>query len=218
MFRQIDKCCRNLTAIGVRKNDIVTVQSISLPQVVVIVYALTRIGACGNMLLPDAKVEEIVSSMNKTHSKLLIAVDKLYENYEENLPETFDKTIILLNVGDQMGLFPRLLTKRKTAYTKRNKKMHTLPWRSFLNGTGKNYEESHDSDCPAFMLRTGGTTGIPKEVVLSSKGFNAIAESTFSSNICIGFKRQHFLFVLATVWLFILILESVPVLRSETMQ
>ena len=142
------------------------------------------------MLLPDAKVEEIVSSMNKTHSTLLIAVDKLYENYEENLPETFDKTIILLNVGDQMGLFPRLLTKRKTAYTKRNKKMHTLPWRSFLNGTGKNYEESHDSDCPAFMIRTGGTTGIPKEVVLSNKAFNSVAEGVFCSNICKGWERQ----------------------------
>lgn len=190
LFRQIDQCSRNLTAIGIGKNDIVTVQSIALPQIVVIVYALTRIGACGNMLLPDAKVEEIVSSMNKTHSKLLIAVDKLFENYEEDLPETFDKTIILLNVGDQMGLFPRMLTKRKTAYTQRNKKVHTLSWRSFLKGVGDNYDENHDSDCPAFMVRTRGTTGIPKEVVLTSRGFNSVAEGVFFSDMCSGWKRQ----------------------------
>ena len=126
LFRQIDQCSRNLTAIGIGKNDIVTVQSIALPQIVVIVYALTRIGACGNMLLPDAKVEEIVSSMNKTHSKLLIAVDKLFENYEEDLPETFDKTIILLNVGDQMDLLLGLLTKRKTAHTAQQKCLYII--------------------------------------------------------------------------------------------
>ena len=50
LFQQIDKCCRNLSALGVKQGDVVTVQAITLPQVIVLIYALTRIGACGNML------------------------------------------------------------------------------------------------------------------------------------------------------------------------
>ena len=40
------------------------------------------------------------------------------------------------------------------------------------------------------MLRTGGTTGVPKEVVLCSKGFNAVAESIFYHGISENYMRQ----------------------------
>lgn len=65
LFQLIDSCCRNLAELGVKKGDIVTVQAIPLPQVIVIIYALTRIGACGNMIFPDVKAKEIVYSWRK---------------------------------------------------------------------------------------------------------------------------------------------------------
>ena len=191
LFRQINQCARSLAALGIKKGDIVTVQAIPLPQVVVIIYALTRIGACGNMLYPDAKAYDVVSSMEKTQSQLLIVVDKLLSTYEEDLPETFNNTILLLNVAEQMSVIPRLLTRRKAAYTQKNRNLHTVFWREFISGNGESYQENHDGNLPAFMLRTGGTTGIPKEVVLSSKSFNAVATETYYSKLCDEWKRQN---------------------------
>lgn len=190
LFNLIDKCCRNLTAMGIKKGDIVTIQAIPLPQVVVLIYALTRIGACGNMLYPDAKAEEIVSSMKKTKSHLLIVVDKLLSAYEEDLPDSFDAKIVLLNIAEQMSFLPRLLAKKKATYKQRNHKFHTISWRVFINGEGADYQENHDGTEPAFMLRTGGTTGVPKEVVLDSQGFNSVAEGTYYSKICTCWERQ----------------------------
>ena len=190
LFQQIDKCCRNFSALGIKKGDVVTIQAITLPQVIVLIYALTKIGACGDMLYPDAKANDVVSSMEKTHSRLLIAVDVLLSSYEEDLPESFSAPIILLNIADQMSVFPGLIARKKASYKKKNLKLHTIRWCDFIRGDGLPYEENHDGTLPAFMLRTGGTTGIPKEVVLDSKGFNTVAEAVINHGVSDEYIRQ----------------------------
>lgn len=190
LFRLTDQCCRNLSALGIKKGDVITVQAIPQPQAVVIVYALTRLGACGNMLYPDAKAGDVVASMQKTHSRVLMVVDRILSSYEKDLPESFDHTIILLNVADQMSFIPRMIARKKAAYTQQNHHLHTIPWTAFISGEGKDYQENHDGTIPAFMLRTGGTTGYPKEVVLNSRNFNAITVGAYKANICTQWERQ----------------------------
>ena len=190
LFQQIDKCCRNITALGIKKGDIVAIQALPLPQVIVMMYALNRIGACGNMLYPDAKAEEVVDSMKKTNSHLLVVMDKIFSLYEDNLPDSFSETVVLLGITEQMPLIPKLLVGKKAAYKKINKKVHTITWNTFIDGAGLDYQENHDSTVPAFMLRTGGTTGHPKEVVLDSRGFNSVAEATYHSRIADKWERQ----------------------------
>ena len=86
------------------------------------------------MLYPDASAEDVVSSMDKTGSRLLVVVDKLLSNYEINLPKTFSHTIILLNVADQMSAIPRLLARKKAAYRQKNSALHTITWCEFISG------------------------------------------------------------------------------------
>lgn len=142
------------------------------------------------MLYPDAKANDVVLSMEKTSSRLLIVVDKLLSLYEMDLPESFKCPIVLLNVADQMGPIQRFLARKKAAYLPQNHNLHTIKWSSFINGGGKTYKENHDATIPAFMLRTGGTTGIPKETVLNSRNFNAITEGAYRANICKHWERQ----------------------------
>ena len=152
LFRSIDQCCRNLAALGIKKGDIVTIQSLPLPQVIILIYALTRMGACGNMLYPDAKAKDVVSSMKKTSSDLLIVIDKMLSGYETELPDSFRSTIILLNVADQMPFLPGMIVRKAAAYHQQNHKLHTITWKAFIGGKGEDYEENHDADLPAFML------------------------------------------------------------------
>ena len=190
LFRNIDQCCRNLAALGIKKGDIVTIQSLPLPQVIILIYALTRMGACGNMLYPDAKAKDVVSSMKKTSSDLLIVIDKMLSGYETELPDSFRSTIILLNVADQMPFLPGMIVRKAAAYHQQNHKLHTITWKAFIGGKGEDYEENHDADLPAFMLRTGGTTGIPKEVVLSSRCFNAVSAGVYHAQMCSKWQRR----------------------------
>ncbi len=190
LFRQIDQCCRNLSALGIKKGDIVTVQSIPLPQVIELMYALNKLGACGNMLYPDAGAEEVIESMQKTDSHLLVVVDMILSTYEKDLPASFNDQIILLNVTNEMSFIPKLILNRKTSYKKTNINLRTITWKEFISGKGTDYQSSHDNTIPAFMLRTGGTTGIPKETVLTSKNFNAITEAAYRAHICSQWVRQ----------------------------
>ena len=190
LFQNIDQCCRNLVDLGVQKGDVVTIQAVSLPQVVVLIYALTRIGACGNMLYPDAKAADVVSSMERTSSGLLVVVDKILATYEMYLPDSFRHPIILLNIADQMAFIPRIFARKAGAYNQKNQALHTIPWKTFINREGVAYQENHDGTIPAFMLRTGGTTGIPKETVLTNQNFNAITEAAYRANICDMWIRQ----------------------------
>lgn len=190
-FNQIELCCRNLSALNIKKGDIVTIQALPLPQVIVMMYALNRIGACGNMLYPDAKADEVTDSMMKTNSRLLVVMDKIFSMYENSLPDMFNATVILMGITEQMSFIPKLLVHKKAAYVQSNNKIHAIKWKDFMSGKGKDYLENHDSTEPAFMLRTGGTTGHPKEVVLDSRGFNSVAEATYYSQICRGWVRQQ---------------------------
>ena len=190
LFSQIEQCCRNLSKYGIKKGDIVTIQSLPLPQVIVLMYALNRIGACGNMLYPDVKAEEIVSSMKKTNSHLLVVIDKIFETYENDFPVSFSDPVLLLNVADQMSWLPRLIAGRKAAYKQSNHKINTITWEKFISDVGVAYQENHDGTIPAFMLRTGGTTGIPKEVVLNSNNFNAVSAGVYYAQMCDGWKRR----------------------------
>ena len=191
LFEKINRCASSFTHLGVKKGDVVTIQAIAVPQLVAVLYALNKLGACCNMLMPDARAADVACAMERTQSKLFVVVDKLLSTYETEFSDSFDKPILLINVAEEMGFPDRLLAKKKAAYKQQNSSLSTLTWKKFLALPVSEYTPNHDSDMPAFMVRTGGTTGISKEVVLTSRNFNSVAEATFYTDMCHGWNRQH---------------------------
>ena len=189
LFEKIDRCASSFSHLGIRKGDIVTVQAIAVPQLVAMLYALNKLGACCSMLFPDIRASEIERTMEKTQSKLFIVVDKLFSSYETEFSAAFDPPILLLNVAEEMGLPARLLAKKKAAYRQQNRRLTTLTWKQFLALPAGAYTPNHDPDTPAFLMRTGGTTGVAKEVVLTNLNFNSVAEATANTVLCRTWKR-----------------------------
>lgn len=87
-------------------------------------------------------------------------------------------------------MYSQVDCEKKTHYTQKNQKIHTILWEAFIRGEGIDYQDNHDGTIPAFMFRTGGTTGIPKEVVACGEGFNAIAEEVHCARMCNCWERQ----------------------------
>ncbi|MDD7259695.1 MAG: class I adenylate-forming enzyme family protein [Eubacteriales bacterium] len=191
LFEKIDRCASSFSHLGIKKGDIVTVQAIAVPQLVTVLYALNKLGACCNMLMPDARASDVESAMGRTQSKLFIVVDKLLASYELEFSDAFDRSILLINVAEEMGFPAKFLAKRKAICTLRNGRLSTLSWKKFLTLPVSEYTTNHDSDIPAFMVRTGGTTGISKEVVLTNQNFNSVAEAMFCTDMCHGWNRTH---------------------------
>ncbi len=178
LFEKINSCAGSLSAIGVCKGDIVTIQSILLPQVIVLMYALNKIGAVGNMLYPNIQPKEIKATMDKTHSNFLFAFDKIFSSYEMFINNDFCKKIIFFNASDEMDITTKILAGAKTKYNIPKNLHIAMTWSDFIKLDKKDCKECHDSSAIAFIVGTGGTTGVPKMVMLSNINFNYVAEAT----------------------------------------
>lgn len=85
LFENIRKTAMSLTALGIGKGDIVTLQVLNMPQTVYLFYALSYIGAVANMIYFSASVKETNEILINTKSKMYIAIDSLWETHKESV-------------------------------------------------------------------------------------------------------------------------------------
>ena len=64
---------------GIKHGDIVSISLPNIPNVLVVLYALNKIGAIANMVHPLSSEEEILFSLNSTNSKYLVMLNTFYE-------------------------------------------------------------------------------------------------------------------------------------------
>ena len=202
MFEHIDSTADSLTAIGVEKGDIVTIAMPTTPETVYLLYAISKIGAVANMIDPRTSKEGIYDYTREADSKLFIAIDLCYGLIKDISEHTSVEKIILISAGDSLiglkhGIYK---TSEKFDYIKRKREKinfcdSVLNWSTFIglkeNGTKKAIENT-EKGVPVAILHTGGTTGIPKGVVLSNESFNTIAYQYKLSGMHL-FSGQRFL-------------------------
>ena len=70
---------------GIKKGDIVTLCLPNVPEALISLYALNKIGAICSMLHPLSAEQEIKESLIKTNSKYLIMIDMFYSKSISNM-------------------------------------------------------------------------------------------------------------------------------------
>ena len=176
--KKIDETAEKFLSLGVKKFDIVTIISANVPEALYAFYALNKIGAVANMLHPLLSENEIKDALNKYETKYVVALDITLKNVDKIIDDTKVERVIVVSPADSMNVFMKVLYKLKT-FKNNNKKILNkkiyLKWKKFIRLKNINiyYDRTPQKDDPALILQSGGTTGVPKGIVLSNGNINA---------------------------------------------
>ena len=192
LFENIEKAAKGLLELGVKKGDIVTISSITTPEIIYLFYALSRIGAVANMVDPRTSVDGIKDYITETKSEYIVTLDKFaskIDEVEKQIDKDKDgfevKKILSVSALDSLpyplqvaNMFKEELTKNGRNNSKIIKKDKFIKYSKFIEN-GNDYKGAidceHEKDSMFAIIHTGGTTGIPKGVMHSAESFNALA-------------------------------------------
>lgn len=183
----VDQFATGLSNLGIRKGDVVCIDLPNVPQYVIAHWAVIRLGAISNPILPVNRFVEIIHQVNDSKAKILIILDYLYGEYilgKDLTKMPTLKNIILTGTGEYL---PKMKAKIGTAFgmvprmKKWPEKVNNINFHKFqdvlqsglpINVPKVDIDIKKES---SILIYTGGTTGVPKGVMTSH--FNMIANT-----------------------------------------
>lgn len=184
LLKEIDACAYGLSKLGVKKGDKVTVFLPNIPQCLISIYAVSKLGAVCNMLHPQSTKDELVHALNLTGSKVVLTFElneALCSNMEDvtvircKVPEYFPKNI--KSVALKSAYLFSIRTAKPSTGTK------VVEWTDLIKEGGHVEEAEVDIEDTAMVMYTGGTTGLSKGVMLSNRAINYAMSIIIGENV-----------------------------------
>ncbi len=196
LYDNVQQTAQALLASGVKEGDIVTVCSVMTPEIIYLFYAMDLIGATPNMVDPRTSSQGIKEYITEVDSKLVCTLNVAYPKIKKAVVGTNVTKVLVVSPADSLKGAVKVLYKTGNR-DKNEYDANVVFWKQFF-ATGKNgkpalSDDNYDPNRGTLFVHTGGTSGLPKGVLLGAKAINALAVQ-YGIN---GFQRkQRFLDVM----------------------
>ncbi len=196
LLTKIDSLASGFTEFGLGKGDTCTLAMPNVFEAIFSFYALNKIGVVCHMVHPLTPIPQMDKFMEQTKSKTLVILDTFYGHYDKLLLDKLKK-FILVNPTDEFGRLKKIgyklinmKTLKRIEYDERVVKISNL----YKNSDIETSEV--DAKDTAVLLHSGGTSGQPKTIELSSFAINYLASLAPEILHDNEFKDKHMLAVL----------------------
>lgn len=176
--------------LGIKPGDIVLVALPNIPEVIILFYALNKIGAIANLVHPLTPYNQVKSIIRKTSAKLAFLFEQRVAKEVGKYRQLADM-IYIARIEDFLPLNKKLcyhLFKNQNVRKKLGKWRDEFPgFRYFkdLKPTGKPVQVyKGDNSKASVLIHSGSTTGEPKTICLSNNSFNYLSDRACECLAC----------------------------------
>ena len=175
-LKKVDNLAKGFYHLGIRKGDIVTILLPNVPEALISLYALNKLGAIANMTHPLSAEEEIKETLVSTDSKYLIIYDARYSKIESFIKNIGMKKVIFVSPGDSLNFIKRTFFNLSQLFKFKHHPISKLfiSYRKFYfkSVLKKDFQaKKYGKNTPAVILHSGGTSGKSKNVVIQNRAF-----------------------------------------------
>jgi long-chain acyl-CoA synthetase len=176
LLEAIDRCANALAALGLAAGERMLISMPTSPQGVIAFYAANKLGAVPALIHPLSTAPEIEHYLNASGARIALTLDAFYERFAGIKPRLPLETLILARIPDYLAPL-----KKFGFWLTKGRKIPKVPadarvrwWADLMNAAHpavpRGPATTHD---PAAILFSGGTTGLPKGILLSNRNFIA---------------------------------------------
>ena len=165
---QVKKAANVLTSLGIRHGDRVAIYLPMIPEVVVAMLAVARIGAVHSVVFGGFSAESLRSRIEDASAKLVITADGGWRK-----GKIFPlKTAVDAALADGGTTVEHVLVVKRGGNDVEWADDRDLWWHEQLAAAEPEHEaEAFEAENPLFILYTSGTTGKPKGILHTSGGY-----------------------------------------------
>jgi acetyl-CoA synthetase len=169
LLHEVERVAAALRGMGINKGDRLTVYMPTSPEAIILMLATVRIGAIHSVVFAGFGSKALGDRIQASGSRLVFTADVTYRKGKDTkLKEIVDEA--LENAGDKVE---HVIVLNRTGADTPMRAGRDISWCEFLSrapGHSGDYVEMESNE-PAFILATSGTTATPKLAVHTHGGY-----------------------------------------------